>query len=764
MALFKKPNSPKGEEANGPHHFSADYLSQSLVPGPPSGELDRAAQCQHLPIYPDVYVLMRLYCNKLESEADIYSFLNYISDAIESFNENKKAYNAAGGRAILIINDDTAPIDDTSLYEAYIDKRNSLLNEKCGKGDWKDASPGEHVGSAAAIYNLRLFFMNLADQKPDDIAITLDQDDALANNAIISIAERMKKDGIVISSYKTIDNDKLDISDPARHNAHVNEMLGHTNCEQLTSDFYSSFSSLGWTKSLSRNVLSNYVNDLSYFLERRGGAKQYFSDHQSFEDFIDFYVLLFEKAPIDGVSTITHIYKKNADSITSRPSIEAFRDHRTANLITLIDLCYAHNHHEFSDSTGGKCECEHCFTPLKKDYKYGLVRFVAGKVAEIEDIISKRYIDGYLKKGDSRYKEFAEKAHRGYFISKIARLALGEQRINLQDKALFHYASSRTTESGSNFSDLFSPEIINNTPGYSEITAFSSPRYALRKAVEFERIIKGTATQKTNDAVDSFIAKIVTPHKKQQKTIWHILLFHMALLTAFIILIIINFRKEANVFAQNGNAVAAILGLGGAVLTYLLAERSKIKILADNETSQVKLYYYEFSDFIRHLEANVKVLIQIRKEISIGTHHVQNIHFENLKWPISSCLFSDEMAKIIEKTRVDDFTRLKVNIRNINNSAEWLKEECNKGAITTQKLDWEITRYVGYLLNMYYMEGHEFTFPNAEQIDLFIHESVLVNKLTQLFMDYNAEEREEEVMKYLNSYLDDRRMRRRVLV
>lgn len=500
--------------------------------------------------------------------------------------------------------------------------------------------------------------------------------------------------------------------------------------------------------------------------------------------------------PITGVSDTTHIYHKNAASITSQPNIEAFRNHRTAHLITLIDLCYAHGQESFHDINEKENRRTHDFSALREDYKTGLLRFVTGKVVTIENIIN-QYIDGYYKEGCSAYMDFATQAHNGYFISKLSRLALGENRSTKQDEELFKYKSSRTIESGTNFSDLFSAATINVTPGYKTIPKHSTPRYALRKAVDFEnglkcrnalkecwktlKSLKCWKTLKEEDQTTRFVKKITPPHKKQLiLTIGYIVLFIVGV-TLFANRLSVfsgppkepaaDFTEQSPTASPKESAKdskeplsTALISIASITLTFLFSRLSQNLILKDNELSLMRLYYSEFQDLIRHIEANVKIMAQIRKDISAEKHSVQSIHFENLKWPESSCLMSDEVSKIITKTLVDDYTRLKVNIRNINNSAEWLKTTSESTGITVEQLDWEITRYIGYLINFYYMRDHDFEFPNPKEMDLYIHEKSLVFKLTKLFMDYNASDREKQVRNYINRYLDDRRMKRSVLV
>lgn len=766
----------------------------------------RTAFIRHRQSHPDVYILMRLFCPKLENETVDYhinDFLNYVNKAFESIKSNGRAYwKSCKGKTYLIINDDTERELPEATSRKYINARNNKLNEIFATedgvsfGKWIEVDYEGHQGSAYAAFKLKKYFTTkLEGQKPDDIAIFLDQDDALDTDAIINISKKMKKDGIVISAYKTIENGLLDISEPKRHNKHTHNLAKNSR-KKRDAAFFSVFSSIGWTKSYSRSALTKFVDDLDYFLERRGGAQKYFCEHQYYEDFIDFYALMFSDTPITGVSDTTHIYHKNAASITSQPNIEAFRNHRTAHLITLIDLCYAHGQESFHDINEKENRRTHDFSALREDYKTGLLRFVTGKVVTIENIIN-QYIDGYYKEGCSAYMDFATQAHNGYFISKLSRLALGENRSTKQDEELFKYKSSRTIESGTNFSDLFSAATINVTPGYKTIPKHSTPRYALRKAVDFEnglkcrnalkecwktlKSLKCWKTLKEEDQTTRLVKKIFPPHG-------------IPLIGTIIIIVaiiggvaIFAYRLSASSAPPKEPAeepteqlsktspkestedskkllLTALISITSIILTYFFSRLSQNCILSENELSLMRLYYSEFQDLIRHIEANVKIMAQIRKDISAEKHSVQSIHFENLKWPESSCLLSDEVSKIITKTLVDDYTRLKVNIRNINNSAEWLKTRSESTGITTEQLDWEITRYIGYLINFYYMREHDFEFPNPKEMDLYIHEKSLVFKLTKLFMDYNASDREKQVRNYINRYLDDRRMKRSVLV
>jgi hypothetical protein len=209
--------------------------------------------------------------------------------------------------------------------------------------------------------------------------------------------------------------------------------------------------------------------------------------------------------------------------------------------------------------------------------------------------------------------------------------------------------------------------------------------------------------------------------------------------------------------------LTSILGFLGVILSIVVKEYARIKTAMEEDVSTLKLYYSEFSDFIRHLEANIKILIEIRKQATWSKIDIQSIHSENLKWPENSILLSDEMAKLIPKNKVDDFTRLKINIRNINNSSKWLTELINQNKLTVSELDWEISRYFGYLINLYYLREHDFKFASHDELDNYIDENFIKFRLTELFMSYKDEDRMKQVDYYIEKYQDDRRMKRAIL-
>lgn len=751
--------------------------------------------------WPDVYVLMRIYCPDLN---DRVAFVSRLNKTLESVKKEKERYS---GKVFFLFNDDTVRGNSDSDYKDYEKLRNQALDDnKLVWTETKDDNPGGK-GSSYSTYLVRKLFLDVA-QNDTDIAISLDQDDLLKRGAIENIARSMCRGGIVVSPFNIKDSSNLDITDDGGkiHNRLARKMSCARAAARITmgkitlpEDKYgklffprgknewielfgvikanialfkerkacrkrnrkagdhclSELSSLGWTKSYTKKVLKDYIDDLTNYID----VQAFCAEHRAYEDFIDFYPLLYKDVVITGVKEATYDYVKNPDSITSSPKVDDFRDLRTASLIALIDLCYAKE------------------DKLCDNYKIKLHRFVASKVSQIESIIN-RYNTDFIKNGDERFADFAARTHRGFFMSKLARLALWEKRDGLkQDDELFQHSTSRREKSADNFSDLFSGKVFNSVPYYRETVSNSSPRYVLRRSVAIEGSLRNNGNKESRDMERKILsAGAKTPNQRRLRRLWGTVIVCSVLLVFGVLVLIWKLPAAAVALKLEGDnqylasikgfqqILAAFVALVGVIATILAKLIGEVKILATDEEAKVKLYYSEFQDFIRHLEANLKVMIQVRKELLEGKNRVESIHFDNLKWPTSSILFSDEMAKLIARERVDDFARLKVNIRNINNSASWLQQLAGDEKELLKALEWEITRYFGYLVNMYYLSNNDFCFPSPDEIDRYIHENSIKNKLTSLFMDYDSGERSEQVDYFIDRYNDDRRMKRAVLV
>lgn len=228
-----------------------------------------------------------------------------------------------------------------------------------------------------------------------------------------------------------------------------------------------------------------------------------------------------------------------------------------------------------------------------------------------------------------------------------------------------------------------------------------------------------------------------TPSRKKEKEMecWRkriTYIFFFVLFLYFIIKYYLKFNSESTLLGLETSLldkiidekiVATLLGVFVALITFYNNEKSKAAIKAKEEENKKKLYMSEIKDLIRHLKANLKVLLQINNEMK-NTKIPAEIHFTNLAWPEKSILFSDEIINIVESKYVNDFSRIKVKLRNMQNSSVWLasymKEDHTKTEIK-EVLTWEIKRQFKYLVTFIYLDAHNYHFSDDEKIKNFIN-------------------------------------------
>lgn len=210
----------------------------------------------------------------------------------------------------------------------------------------------------------------------------------------------------------------------------------------------------------------------------------------------------------------------------------------------------------------------------------------------------------------------------------------------------------------------------------------------------------------------------------------------------------------------------------GSMAGFFITKCHSLKSEAKMERATNILFHSEFEDLIRHLGANMKIMAKLilqLKESSSGAR-VSAIHMINFKWPETSCLFSDDMAKIIESDDIESLTRMKVNLRNINNSADYLARYSESTSYSSRNmlelLEWELTRYFGYYVNFCYMKDHDFQFPKPEQLDAYIDCNRDVHSsLCEVFMDEKGPVAKDILVNhYLQRYLTDRWKERSVII
>ncbi len=209
-----------------------------------------------------------------------------------------------------------------------------------------------------------------------------------------------------------------------------------------------------------------------------------------------------------------------------------------------------------------------------------------------------------------------------------------------------------------------------------------------------------------------------------------------------------------------------------AVYSWLFGMRANTKNKIEEEEHLRKIFFSEFKDMIRHLKANLRILIKLRFETAKPENKRMkpaSIHFENLKLPAGSAIFSDKILLLIDRNIADDITRMQIKLRNMNNSAEWLKsltEKKNYSASGMKKaLDWEIYRTMTYLANAHYMEKNEYHFATEKQLAEYLETQEIKDELALLFKGVvPTEYRERAVAAYIAMYHEDREKSRKVVL
>ena len=226
----------------------------------------------------------------------------------------------------------------------------------------------------------------------------------------------------------------------------------------------------------------------------------------------------------------------------------------------------------------------------------------------------------------------------------------------------------------------------------------------------------------------------------------------------------INFNNDSY------KIISTIITVSSIFFSFMLESRKNFKAKADEEISLKKLYFSEFNDLIRHLEANLRVVVQIRMEMeeNVKLEKPMEIHFENLKWPEDSILFQEKIATIIDHSNIENFSRLRLNIRNMNNSAVWLKEYCKNKDYTKENmikmLDWEIWRIIKYYTIFSYMSENRFNYPNQKQVLLYYSRNKVNNKLNKLFENHSKVKKVKEIInEHIKLFLNDKMREKNII-
>lgn len=592
-------------------------------------------------------------------------------------------------------------------------------------------------GPALALYYLRKELQIMYPQ-PDDVVILLDDDDFLVReSAVNDVVDKMTRSGsadICLLSYKNVGDSSLDISNGAGH-IHNSLVKGLDGKYKSADDYISAddaagwlslTDSLGWTKAYRYSVVEKYMDALmEYFDFDENRLIKYYWQNNAYEDFPDIINLCWNGIRITGCKEPTHAYRKTTSSITANPRLKDFTRKRPAYLSLLLGL--ARN------------------ADLSKAGKMTIARYVIIKLILIENILAKFRNDG------SSHNLFRRFTEREYFFRCLTDRLTSDNTIHYFAELLKNVSLYKN-----NIKSCFNPETIIKEAASSEVKlGYVDVQQCIREKV--------------------LIAE--KPIRRYSHRLMATVITCCSIISCIIVCaIIISKKGDAGVdtiVSISGTIVAAIIAYMGTSIGNYLSKK-------DQDKEAIRIYRNELSDMIRHLYANLNILFQIQKDLNEDIIPAE-IHFINLKIPQNSVLLSEEPIKNILINELDTIARIKVNIRNINNSADYLCSLVQDKTrydveIMRASLEWEITRYVGYIINLLYViDDPSFRFPDKEQLKRYINIKGVLETMSKEICGINTDKTKDEyddndrllivkrLIKEYEKYINDRERKRNVL-
>ncbi len=516
-------------------------------------------------------------------------------------------------------------------------------------------------GAGCAQYLIREIALRLA--YDDDIFIQLDDDDYFTdNNAVKSIVEKFTDEvDICITGYKVVGDKSQDITNQA---GSVHNQLLRDKHNQISLAYADS---LGWTKSYRAKAIRDFHQKLN---KAENDILAYFEKNRAFEDFMDIIALCRERSKIALLDRATHCYRKHPLSITAKTDKEQFEQRANALALSV----------QMAQS-------------LDKDSQALVAKFCVVKILLIENILSK-----FRKEDRSRW---ISKTTNGYFFALF---------INTLKK-------SKATN-GKSLLDYFAG-IVESRPSTDDSTKFVTPEERIKEACEIEAELGKV------DVSNCFITTSIKQKDARKQTYKNTLngyLIIIALSVAAIAGFVIVTKKSI----VPADTVSGICSLSIAIIMFCINKIFSVKNKIAEEDAKIEIYHEEIKELTRHLLANLNILKGLDESIERGeVESVGEIHFTNIKIPADSILLSNDPIQNSLCDDLNNIARLKVNIRNINNSADYLERLATKEKFDIKELhkaiQWEIVRYVGLLAQLrFFEENRNFKMPTIKQLKIYV--------------------------------------------
>ncbi len=571
-------------------------------------------------------------------------------------------------------------------------------------------------GAGCAQYLIREIALRLA--YDDDIFIQLDDDDYFTdNNAVKSIVEKFTDEvDICITGYKVVGDKSQDITNQA---GSVHNQLLRDKHNKISLAYADS---LGWTKSYRAKAIKDFHQKLN---KAENDILAYFEKNRAFEDFMDIIALCRERSQIALLDRATHCYRKHTLSITAKTDKEQFEQRANALALSV----------QMAQS-------------LDEDSQALVAKFCIVKILLIENILSK-----FRKENRSKW---ISKTTNGYFFTLL---------INTLKK-------SKATK-GESLLDYFAG-IVESRPSTDDSTKFVTPEERIKEACEIEAELGKV------DVSNCFITTSIKQKDARKQTYRADKIFSWVIIAvaaiAIVVAITIAIYDKVSV-----NVIALITPFLIAIISFFFNRIVSVKNKIAEEDAKIEIYHEEIKELTRHLLANLNILKGLDESIERGeVESVGEIHFTNIKIPADSILLSNDPIQNSLCDDLNNIARLKVNIRNINNSADYLERLATKENFGIKELhkaiQWEIVRYVGLLAQLrFFEENRNFKMPTINQLKIYVDvrrireyiASELApkdkDKFDNIIKDISGHADYDYVNKYMERFYKDREKKRDLL-
>ena len=289
----------------------------------------------------------------------------------------------------------------------------------------------------------------------------------------------------------------------------------------------------------------------------------------------------------------------------------------------------------------------------------------------------------------------------------------------------------------------------------------------------FAQICKACLRECFNGRVDitNLIAdkSITLRAKLNKKRVWS---------NAIYIILVLSFIGGVWILSDKNKGI--IIPIVSTLLGFLFTLRQKQAEMDTKRMQYTNMYIESVKELNRHITAGLNILLQLKKELDDNQKKLNNqkeldnqqyyrpakVHFTNLKVEQASMLLSSEFDKYIIVEEFSNLPNLRVNIRNINNSAEFMEEYVYSDKYNPlymqEIIEWEIVRYVSYITRLsFFADKRTFALPSSTALLLYVMYDDVIKDLSKKLKGAGVTEK--MLTNYFIDFLKDRTEERKVL-